>query len=317
MLGKKDPKIIFMGTPEFAAGIFESLLAAGYGIAAVFTQPDKKVGRKQNVVFSPVKKMALEKEIPVFQPEDLRDIGVIREIGEIGGDLIIVAAYGKILPKKILEIPKYGAVNVHASLLPKYRGASPVQSAILEGEKETGVTLMLMNEKMDEGDILAQKKTKIGPDDTARTLLRKLGKLGAEMTVGLIPDWIAGKVKPQKQDGKYATYSRIIRREDGRINWEDPAGAIYRKYKAFTPWPGIYTFFKRKNRALRLKLVAIAMVPDKNTGEKPGKIIKYNRNVAVQTGRGLIRLIKVQPEGKKTMSIEEFMRGNAGLKNVF
>jgi len=315
-MNKRDLRIVFFGTPDFAAVVLEALIENDFNIVAVFTQPDKKVGRRRKIVFSPVKKLALEKKISVFQPENLQDIGIIGEIRETGAGLIIVAAYGKILPKEVLEISQYGAINVHASLLPKYRGASPVQSAILAGEKETGITLMLMNEKMDEGDIVAQEKIKIGENETAESLLGKLGKLGAKMIIEFIPEWIAGKIKPQRQDGKKATYCKLVKREDGKIDWgNETAGEIYRKWRAFQPWPGIFALYCKKGRSSRLKLVDVSLGLEVGAGKKPGGIVKYNKDAAVETKKGLIVLRKVQPEGKKIMNAGDFLRGNPNFSN--
>jgi methionyl-tRNA formyltransferase len=306
---KNKPKIIFFGTPEFAAVILKALLDRDYNIAAVFTQPDKKVGRKQEVKYSPVKNLALENGIEIFQPKNLRDTRLAEEIKKINPDLFVVAAYGKILPKEILETPKYGAVNVHASLLPKYRGASPVQCAILAGEKETGITLMRMNEKMDEGDILLQEKIEIGERDTAETLMKKLAELGAKMTVKFILDFVGEKIQPTKQASANATYCKPVKREDGKIDWNNTAEEIYRKWRAYFPWPGIFSDLEIKNQAKRLKLSQIEVVPDMETGEKPGKIVKYNQETAVQVKKGLIVLKKIQLEGKKEMDVNEFLRG--------
>src|SRR4030042_2893868 len=210
---KDDNKIIFFGTPEFAAVILKYLIENKFDIAAVVSQPDKKSGRRREMMVSPVKKLAIGNKIKIFQPVGLRDRKIIREIREFGADLFIVAAYGKILPKELLKIPKFGAINVHASLLPKYRGASPVQCAILAGEKERGVTLMLINEKMDEGDILAQEKIEIGEDETTDALLDKLSRLGAEMIVKLISGWIGGKKKHIPKGREKVTYCKPIQRE--------------------------------------------------------------------------------------------------------
>lgn len=306
-------KIIFFGTPKFAAGVLNSLINNNFNIAAVFTQPDKKLGRRQEIVFSPVKKLAIENGIKVFQPTNLKDIKVIREIKAVGADLFVVAAYGKILPKEIIEIPKYGAINVHASLLPKYRGASPVQCAILAGEKETGITLMLMNEKMDEGDILIQEEIKIGENETVEKLMERLEGLAARMIVKFIPNWIKGKIKPVPQNHKKATYCKPILRQDGKIDWNSDADEIYRKWRAYHPWPGIYAFYKTKNSFKRLKLIKIGVLPNIETGEKRGKIIKYNHNIAVQAKNGLIILKKIHLEGKKETEVDEFLRGDASF----
>jgi len=308
-MGNQEIKIVFFGTPEFAAVILKALIDSDFDISAVFTQPDKKVGRKQEVIFSPVKDLALKNKIKIFQPQDLRESGLSEEIRKIKPDLFIVAAYGKILPNVILEIPKLSAINVHASLLPKYRGASPVQCAILEGEEETGVTLMRMNEKMDEGDILVQEKIKIDKNETADILLGKLGKLGAKMIVEFIPKWIEKKIEPVEQDHGRATYCKPVKREDGKINWNAAAEEIFCQWRAYHPWPGIFSELNIKNQPKRLKLLEIDIAPNVETGGKQGKIIKYNQETAVQAKKGLILLKKIQLEGKKEMDVDEFVRG--------
>jgi len=309
MSTKKNLKIIFFGTPKFAAVILKSLLDNKFDMAAVFTQPDKKVGRKQEVAYSPVKDLAQKNKIEIFQPQSLHDNELVEEIKKIEPDLFIVAAYGKILPNIILEIPKYGAVNVHGSLLPKYRGASPVQCAILAGEKETGITLMKMNEKMDEGDILLQEKIKIDEKDTTDVLMEKLAELGAKITVAFVPNLIKSNIKSVRQEHGKATYCKPVKRDDGKIDWSNTAEEIYRKWRAYFPWPGIFSDLKIKNQSKRLKLLGIEIVADMETGEKPGKIVKYNRGIAVQTKKGLIALKKIQLEGKKEMDVNDFVRG--------
>jgi len=306
----KKAKIIFMGTPPFAADILSKLFKNGYDVASIFTQPDKKVGRRQEIYFSSVKKLALENKIRIFQPDSLKNGEVVKNIKEINPDLIVVAAYGKILPKEILEIPRFGCLNVHASLLPKFRGASPIQNAILAAEKETGVTLMLMSEKMDAGDILAQNYIKIDDSDTAETLTQKLSRLGAKVLVENLPQWISGKIKPEKQDEKLATYCRPIRREDGLVDWKKTAPEIYNQWRAFQPWPGVYAVAKLKNETKRIKLVEIAIDLAAGSGGKPGKVIEYNQRTAVQTGKGVVFLKKVQLEGKKAVDVDDFQRGH-------
>ena len=307
MLGKI--KIIFFGTPDFAAEILQSLIDNDQNIAGVFTQPDKKTGRRQEVAPSPVKKLAIDNDIPVFQPVSLKDDKLFEEIKKISADLFIVAAYGKILPREILDLPKYGAVNIHASLLPKHRGASPVQCAILSGDKETGITLMQMNEKMDEGDILMREKTEIGETETAETLLAKLSRLGAKMIADFIPAMIQGNIQTVPQEHAKAAYCKPIKREDGKITWNISAEEIYRKWRAFHPWPGIYSRLNLKNGPKRLKLVDIYIRQGDDIGEKPGKIIKYKEDIAVQTKRGLVILKKIQLEGKKEIAPNEFLKG--------
>jgi methionyl-tRNA formyltransferase len=304
----RETKIIFFGTPEIASVILAGLIAEKYNVAAVFTQPDKKIGRKRSLEKSPVKKLAEKNGIPVFDPPSLKNAKISEEIAKLRPHLIVVAAYGKILPKEILEIPKYGPINVHFSLLPKFRGASPVQQAILEGEKETGVTLMLMNEKLDAGEIIAQEKKEVSKNDNAKTLSDELSRIGAKLLVETLPKWVSGEIKAVPQDEKEVSFCRPIKKEDGKIDWNDPAEKISRKQKAYFPWPGIYAFFPEDGKKKRLKIIEMETVPGGN-GEKPGKTVEYGKEIAVQTGTGLIVLKKIQPEGKKEMSIKEFIKG--------
>jgi methionyl-tRNA formyltransferase len=303
-------KVIFFGTPGFAEVILEKLIEAEYDISAIFTQPDKKTGRKQEVVFSPVKFLALEKDLKIYQPDNLISPEVIENIKELNPDLAIVAAYGKILPKSILDIPRCGCINVHASLLPKWRGASPIQNAILAGEKETGVTLILMNEKMDEGEIIDREKTNIEKTENLATLSKRLASIGSELLIENIPSWIAGKTKTEKQDGKLATYCPPIKKKDGKIDWNHSAEKIFRRFLAFQPWPGIWTEIKAKNGSKRLKLVEIIADLQQDGGEDVGKVVKYDQRAAVQTGKGKIVLEKVQLEGRNISEIKDFLRGN-------
>lgn len=299
-----------MGTPQFAASALESIIQAGYIVPAVFTQPDKKAGRKQIVKKSAVKELAEKNEIPVFDQENIKTISAAEEIAKMRPDLIVVFAYGKILPKNILEIPKYGSINLHASLLPKFRGASPVQEAILSGEKKTGITLMLMNEKMDAGEIINQEELAIEKNDDTPALTKKLTALGVKMLIDTLPLWVEGLIKatPQKEDE--ATYCRIIKKEDGEIDWSGTAEIIFRKYRAYQLWPGIHTFYGKRKKSIRLKLENISFLPKMNVSKNAGEVIKYNQDIAVQTGNGLIILKTVQLEGKKATSAKDYARGN-------
>lgn len=286
-----------MGTPDFAAPALERLIKAGYKILAALTGPDKPVGRKQILTPPPIKKIALKHQIPVLQPEKL--LTLKSQISNLNPNLIIVVAFGKIIPKEILEIPKYGSLNVHPSLLPKYRGPSPIQFAILNGEKITGTTIMLMDEKMDHGPILAQEKIVVEPKETSQTLHQKLSRLGADLLLKTIPLYLSGKIKPKPQDEKKATYTKILSRQDGRIDWQKSAEEIERQIRAFFPWPGAWTIFNGK----RLKILKA-----KTNQGQPSE--KYSRRLPlIRTGQGYLLLEIVQPEGKKPMSGEEFLRG--------
>ena len=310
-------RVVFMGTPEFAAAILAGLLAERYNIVGVVTRPDKPKGRKQTITESPVKTLAQERHLAVLQPETL-DASVIETLKSWKPDIIIVAAYGKILPRTILDIPGFGCVNVHASLLPKWRGASPVHNALLTGESESGVTLMLMNEKMDAGDILAQRPLAIQPDEMRDPLLLRLTALGRDLLLETLPLWIERKIVPHPQDHTQATLCQLIEREDGHIFFTDDALAIYNKYRALSPWPGIFVFWKRENNHLRLKLHRIAWqdrpAPD---GSAIGQVFQDNGCVGIGTNRGVVFLEEVQLEGSDRMPIDDFLRGNAGFIGSF
>lgn len=279
-------KIIFIGTPQFSSIVLDKLCQSEFRPILVVTETDKPVGRKQIVTPPPTKILANQYKIPVLQPEIL--VNSKFEILDSKPDLIIVAAYGQILPKEILEIPKYGCINVHPSLLPKYRGATPIQAAILNGDEETGVTIMLMDEQMDHGPILAQRKTTIGKNETAGQLHERLAILGAELLIDTIPDWAAGRIKLIQQDHKIATYTKILTRENGKINWHKSAEEIERQIRAFDPWPGTYTLHQEK----RLKILKAKLE------------------------NGKLRIEQVQPEGKKPMNFEDFLRGNKNFKMI-
>ncbi len=291
------PKIVFMGTPEFGALILEGLLKKNYQPKLVIASPDKPSGRKQVLTPPPVKVLAQRYNIPILQPEILANSKSL--ITNYEPDLIIVAAYGKILPQEILDIPGRGALCVHPSLLPKYRGPSPIQYAILKGEKETGVTVMLMDTKMDHGPIVAQKKTVIGPNETSSQLHKRLGQLGAKLLIDTIPDWLAGNIQLRRQDEKRASYTKIIRKEDGLIDWKKSAKKIERQIRAFDPWPGTYTFWEKE--MVKIKDLKKA---EKQKEKRRLKIIK------AWLDKDKLVIEKVQPEGKKPMSFEDFLRGN-------
>jgi len=278
-------RIIFIGTPEFGAIILEELVKNNYQPVLVITNPDKPVGRKQVLTPPPVKLAAQKYKISIEQPEKIKNSKI--KIQNLEPDLIITAAYGQIIPKEILKIPKYGCLNIHPSLLPKYRGPSPIQAAILNGDKETGVTIMLMDEKMDHGPILNQRELEFSILNFQFSKLHdRLADLGAKLLLETIPDWINGKIKPQTQDEKKATYTKIIKKEDGEINWKKPAQEIERQIRAFNSWPGAFTFIQKKGKKIRIKICQAELSKDNKL------IIK-----------------KLQPEGKKPMSFEEFKKG--------
>lgn len=307
------PKIrtVFMGTPAFAETILGSLLEKEYNIVAVYAQPDRPTGRKQELSVSPVKSLALSEGIPIEQPERF-DASAITRMKELKPDIIIVAAYGKILPKEILDIPGFGCVNVHTSLLPRWRGASPVQNALMGGDTETGVSIMLMDEGMDTGAIISQQALAIDPIDTTETLLGKLGVLGATLLTETLPLWIRKKIEPKEQDSSLATICQLIEREDGRIFWNETAETIWNKYRGLSPWPGIFCFWKRPGEEfVRIKLPRISLQrTDPTTERKLGEVFEAGEHIAVRAGAGLILLEEIQPSGKEPMTARDFANGH-------
>lgn len=302
-------KIIFMGTSSFAKEILEALDENNYNIIGCFTQPDKKVGRSQEIQINPVKEFCIKNDLKVFQPFKINE-DAIAQIADLSPDLIVVAAYGKIIPKKVLDIPGYGCINVHASLLPKFRGSSPIQNALLLGEKETGVTLMLMDEGIDTGDIITQEKVAIDENDTTVTLTEKLAAAGKELILKTLPQWAEKKIELVKQDNSKATSSQLIEREDGHIIWEDEAENIYNRYRAFQPWPGIFGFWENNVALQRIKFLKIKLQKtDPETKHNIGEVFEIGDQVGVQTLKGVIILEEVQLEGKEPAPIVNFKNG--------
>ena len=296
-------KVVFMGTPDFAVPSLKALKREGYEVPLVITQPDKPAGRGKRLRPPPVKVLAQELGLRVYQPEKVKENWELKGILEgIKPDLIVVAAYGKILPEWLLDLPKYGTINVHASLLPKYRGASPIQWAILNGEKETGITIMKVIPELDAGPILSQKKVKIEEEDNAKTLHDKLANLGAELLVETIPKFVFGEIEPVPQDEGRATYCPQIKKEMGRVNWQEGSREIFNKVRAFYPWPCAFTSFKGKG----IKLLKVR--PVEGEGE-PGEVIEVKGGLKVATGEGALLIERLKPEGKKEISGEEFVRG--------
>jgi methionyl-tRNA formyltransferase len=293
-----------MGTPEFAVPVLEALVGQ-YQVVAVVTQPDRVAGRGRSVKYSPVKKTALAHDLPLLQPPSLRRPEAVKELRELAPDVIIVAAFGQILPPKVLAIPPYGCLNVHASLLPRYRGAAPIAAAILAGEEQTGVTLMLMDEGMDTGPILAQAECEIEPQDTTGSLSVKLAHLGVDLLAETLPRWLDGQITPQPQDDRLATYCQIITKKDGLIDWSLPATALWLRMRAYHPWPGTYTYWRGK----LLKILRARPVTIGPSERKPGRVISLDDGVAVVTGTDAMLLEEIQLAGKKALAAQEFIRG--------
>lgn len=298
-------KLVFMGTPDYAVNTLEALIAAGHNVAAVFAQPDKPVGRKHIITAPPVKVCAENHGITVYQPNTLRDGKAEEILREIAPDAIVVVAYGKILPKEILNIPKYGCVNGHASLLPKYRGASPIQWCIVCGESRTGVTAMKMDEGMDTGDILKTVKTEIGTEETAEELFDRLSVITAELLVNTLSDLEKGNITPIKQDEEKASYAPIIKKEMALLDFENKtAEEIHNAVRGYYSWPCAYFFLENK----RVKVIKAAAAG--NTDARAGTVIKSTDSLVIACKDGTaVELVTVQPEGSKPMTAKQMLCG--------
>jgi methionyl-tRNA formyltransferase len=280
-----------------------------YDIRAVYTQPDKRTGRGQQMMACPMKQFAVSNGLSVIQPETFKDQAEVDRLSGMAPDLVVVAAYGQILPDSVLRIPKYKSINIHPSLLPKYRGPSPVAAAILHGDAVTGVTIMLVEKKVDSGPVLSHKEMAVGEEDTTGTLSMKLAGLGAEMLVEILPGWVAGTVQPVPQDENQASYTKMENKEDGKLNWDLPAVELWLMVRAYQPWPGCFTTWN----SARLKIIKAIPLPDATAGST-GEVVALAHGgparVAVRTGNGLLGLITVQPEGKKEMAAADFIAGH-------
>ena len=299
-------RIVFMGTPQFAVTILESLLQSSYHVLAVYTQPDKPAGRGRPVVFPPVKKLALDRQIPVIQPETFKSSEVMEKLASFQPELIIVTAFGSILPPEVLSLPKFACLNVHPSLLPQHRGPSPVANTILCGDELTGVTIMLMDAGMDTGPILAQEKVGISFMDTTGSLSSKLADVGAKLLLETLPKWLGDELKPQAQDESQATYSKLITSQDAEIDWHLSSVELWRRVRAYNPWPSCYTWCQGK----RLRILESIPYGDLGQGEL-GEVIALTepQGVGVVSGQGILGLRQVQLEGRRQMSVDDFIRG--------
>ena len=301
-----EMRTIFMGTPQFAVPVLGSLLHPPYQMVAVYTQPDKPVGRGRQIGCSPVKRLAMEHNITVIQPKTLKSEEAVKELASFKPELIVVAAFGYILPLAMLSLPKFGCLNVHPSLLPKHRGPSPVANSLLCGDQITGVTIMVVEMRVDSGPILAQREASISSTDTTGSLTFKLAGVGAELLLETLPKWIGGELKPRPQDESQATYSKLIANEDGEIDWHLSAVELWRRIRAYNPWPGCYTWWKGK----RLKIHRVIPLSDVAKGEM-GEVIALREppKVGVVVGHGILGLCQVQLEGRHEMPVDEFVRG--------
>ena len=299
-------KIVFMGTPDFSVGALDALVEAGHEIIAVVTQPDKPKGRSGQMQFPPVKECALRHGLTVLQPVKIKTPEWVDKLRELKADVFVVAAFGQILSKEILDMPKYGCVNIHASLLPKYRGAAPINWAIINGEKETGVTIMQMNEGVDTGDMLSHVVVPIAPKETAESLFDKLAKAGAKLIVETLPKLEAGEIIPVPQDESQSSHVKMMNKSLGKIDWNQDAVVIERLVRGLNSWPSAYTYYQGKS----VKLWDCDVV-EAAAKAVPGTIIAVAKDsFDVATGNGALRVLELQLEGKKRMDTKSFLLGN-------
>ncbi len=300
-------RIVFMGTPRFAVPTLEGLVTSGEDIIAVVSQPDQPAGRGQKVTPPPVKEYALGKGLTVLQPLKMKDPTFLGHLQGLKPDLAVVVAFGRILPPEILKIPGRGCVNVHASLLPKYRGAAPIQWAVINGETETGVTTMVMDEGMDTGPILLQEKTTIPTTETAGQLADRLSVMGARLLIRTLEMLKGGEFRPQPQDSALATYAPLLKKEHGKIRWEQEASQIYNFIRGTDPWPGAYTFYKEE----RWRIFKARVMEGAKESGRPGQIVKVEKPGAqVSTGRGILALEEIQAPNSRRMTFQEYLAGH-------
>lgn len=300
-------RIVYMGTPDFAVEPLEAIIKAGYEVAAVVTQPDKQKGRGKEVKMTPVKVCALRHGIPVFQPVKIKEPEAVAELEKYQADLFVVAAFGQLLSEEILNMPEYGCINIHASLLPAYRGAAPIQWAVLNGEKESGVTIMQMDKGLDTGDMLLKRSVELSPKETGDSLHDKLMRLGAELIVEALPKLEKGELVPEKQKDELSSYAKKLTKAMGQIDWSKDAVSLERWIRGLNSWPSAYTFFGGKT----LKIWE-AQVTEENGAQKaePGQVVSVSReSFTVACGQGELQILSLQLEGKKRVSTREFLLG--------
>lgn len=311
-------KIVFFGTPDLSVPFLEALInEPNFEIVAVVTQPDRPIGRKQIITPTPVKELALIKKIEVFQPENLKKDSITPSLHHsvTSADIAVVVAYGLLIPERVLQIPKLGCINVHPSLLPKYRGPTPIQSAIANGEVETGISIMLLDKGMDTGPILAQEKLVLAIDETQISLTEKIKQIGPKLLIETIKKYTAGEIKPVPQDDSQAVICKLLDRESGHINWQRSAEEIERLVRAYQPWPGTWTVWNRNGKDLRLKILKIKIVSD-NLKLETGKFHIKNARLLCQSGSGLLEINELQLEGRPIMSAIEFLKGYAEINGT-
>ena len=316
-------RIIYMGTPQFAVPALETLIAhaapgdvlpEGYEIVTVITRPDKPAGRGREIVFSPVKQSALQHQLPVWQPGSFKKPENSAKLAGYKADLYIVAAFGQILPQSVLDQPGYGTLNIHASLLPKYRGADPIAETILQGDKETGISIMLLDAGVDTGPVLLQRSLVIADGDTTSSLTLKLAEIGAQALLEALPLWVGGTLVPEPQNEEKASHTRMLRKEDGQIDWSRPASVIARQVRAYSPWPSAYTCWGGKLcKVLKAQVQAVTSEKEIAPGMVGVRELAGHQVLGVATGSGVLIIQQLQLEGKKAMSAEEFLHGYAHI----
>ncbi len=311
-------RVVFMGTPDFAVGALEAILQAGHQVAAVVTQPDKPKGRGKEIQMTPVKACAVSHGIPVFQPVKVKEKEAVETLREYNADIFVVAAFGQILSEEILSMPKYGCVNIHASLLPRYRGAGPIQWAIINGEEKSGVTIMQMDKGLDTGDMLLKEEVAIAPKETGDSLHDKLAEAGARLIVEALAKLERGELVPEKQKEEESCYAKRLQKSMGRIDWQQSAKKLDCLIRGLLSWPGAYTVLRGKN----LKIWEVEAIeepenvpdgmalPEELSCAMPGIVVGVEREAFyVKTGEGILKILAVQPEGKKRMPVREFLLG--------
>lgn len=311
-------KVVFMGTPDFSVGALEAIIAAGHQVTAVVTQPDKPKGRGKEIQVTPVKACAVSHGIPVFQPVRVKEAEAVEVLRGYGADIFVVAAFGQILSEEILSMPSYGCVNIHASLLPKYRGAGPIQWAIINGERVTGVTIMQMDKGIDTGDMLMKTEVEIDPRETGDSLHDKLASAGAKLIVEALEKLEHGELTPVKQPEEEASYAKMLKKSMGKIAWEQSAKSLDCLIRGLLSWPGAYTAFRGKTLKIWEEEAVwdLKLLPGKQTAQidftnaEPGTVVYVEKEAFyVKTGEGMLRVLAVQPEGKRRMQVKEFLLG--------
>ncbi len=308
-MAQKSPNIIFFGTSDFAQVILNTLIKKNYHIQALITQPDQPVGRKKIITPPPAKVLAKKNNIPVLQPAKL-DEHLAQKLKSLNADLFILVSYGKIIPQNIINIPQYKTINIHPSLLPKYRGPAPIQTTLLNDEQTTGTTIILVDEKMDHGPIISQVKLQISDSDNYQTLLKKLADLSSELLIKTIPDYLEHKIQPREQNHQAATFTQIITKQDGHITSNQSAQDIYNMHRAYQPWPGIFGNLKVNNQQINIKLIDIELANPTNQPNSPLELFQQDNNLYLQSANHTaLKINQLQPQGKNTTNAKNFING--------